>query len=517
MGFCINKEKKIINGALYLFISSIIVKVVGLLYKVPLSYILGDEGMSYFNSAYTVYTFFYIICTAGIPKSISIITSDYINRGEVETAESVVRIAFKVFLLFGTIVTMLFIIFSNPISRSIGNSGAKASMITVAPSIMFVCASGVLRGHYNGTFSFLPIAVSETVTALSRLIFGILFALIAREADFGISIVSAFTLIGGTLGSIISFIYLSTGRKSPIKRDRRGQNKCNKISTRSIILKIITVALPITLTGALGSICAILDLSLIMNLLKRSGYTELQANIMYGNFSTLVTPMLNLVASVIAPITTVLLPTVSAYKDKKEELGEKISIAFIFSLAVSTPAVFAFIALPREILSVIFEDTGAALAAPLLLMIAPALVFMSMLSVLNTALEAFGKTSIPLFSLILGTVFKLVITYFINRSGDFGLIGAPIGTVIFYLVGFLVSLSFILYIIKIKISISAALLKITISSALSTLITHYFKISVFRFSGISNLFLLLIFALLYVTFLFLFGFFNDKRLRIRSK
>ena len=68
-------NKSIVRGALSLTVSALIVKIVGLIYKVPLSYILSDEGMGYFNSAYTVYTFFYIICTAGVPKAISIITS----------------------------------------------------------------------------------------------------------------------------------------------------------------------------------------------------------------------------------------------------------------------------------------------------------------------------------------------------------------------------------------------------------------------------------------------------------
>jgi stage V sporulation protein B len=315
-----NKEKKIINGALVLMLSSLLVKAVGLIYKIPLSYILGDDGMSYFNSAYTVYTFFYIICTAGIPKSISIITSDYCNKGEIRTAKRIVKVAFNVFLIFGTVITVLFIILSGVISDSIGNSGARASMITVAPSIAFICASGVLRGYYNGSFLFLPIAVSEIITALSRLVFGILFAMLGARLGYGIEMISAFTLLGGTLGSTITFLYLLYGHKSPFHKEIAGQSCDKKIKKSSVMREILIIATPITLTGALSSISAIFDLSLIFNLLKKSGYTELQANTIYGNFSTLVTPMLNLVASLIAPITTVLLPTVSSLKNDMKQL-----------------------------------------------------------------------------------------------------------------------------------------------------------------------------------------------------
>ena len=60
-----------LGGAIWLTVSALILKAIGLVYTVPLSYMIGDEGMGYFNSAYTIYTLFYIISTAGIPKSIS--------------------------------------------------------------------------------------------------------------------------------------------------------------------------------------------------------------------------------------------------------------------------------------------------------------------------------------------------------------------------------------------------------------------------------------------------------------
>ena len=69
------KSNTLISGAAWLALSTIILKIIGLIYKIPLSYMLGDEGMGYFNSAYTVYVFFYVIGTAGIPKAISILVS----------------------------------------------------------------------------------------------------------------------------------------------------------------------------------------------------------------------------------------------------------------------------------------------------------------------------------------------------------------------------------------------------------------------------------------------------------
>jgi stage V sporulation protein B len=142
---------------------------------------------------------------------------------------------------------------------------------------------------------------------------------------------------------------------------------------------------------------------------------------------------------------------------------------------------------------------------------------MSMLTVLNTTLEAFGKTQIPLISLMVGAVLKLLVTYEINKSGEFGLIGAPIGTLVFYFAGFLISLCFLLFIIKIKIKITAQILKILTASVISAAITKYLNVYLFSLSTLNCLCLILIFAFLYFSSLYLLGFFKDKRIRFASK
>ena len=214
-----NQERKVISGAVYLTISTLIVKIIGLIYKIPLSYILTDEGMSYFNSAYTIYTFFYIICTAGIPKSISIITSEFIARGKNKEARRITETALIYLSLFGLIVSLVFLLLSNIISKAIGNSGAHLSMLAVAPSIAFICASGVLRGYFNGRFSFIPIAVSEVVTAASRLIFGIGGAIFASNLGTGFDVISAVTISGATIGAVISYVFLFLYDKKQISNE----------------------------------------------------------------------------------------------------------------------------------------------------------------------------------------------------------------------------------------------------------------------------------------------------------
>ena len=512
----INKEKSIISGAIYLVISSVIVKVIGLIYKIPLSYILSDEGMSYFNSAYTVYTFFYIICTAGIPKAISIITAEHIGNGCNTLAKRISKTAFIFFSVFGIIISLLFILLSGAISKAIGNGGAKFSMLAVAPSIAFISASGVIRGYLNGKFSFLPIAVSEIINAASRLIFGIAFAVVASHFSMGSIAISACTLLGSTLGSLLGFVYLVICNKKDNSEVNSKQNDFLLINKKVTIISILKTALPITLTSALSSISAILDLSIIMNLLKKGGYSELQANILYGNYSTLVIPMLNLVAALIAPITTVLLPTVSSSKDNKDSISKSVSTAISVSLALSVPATLAFIFLPNEILSLLFDDSSAQMASPLLVLIAPSITLLSILSVLNTTLEANDRSIVPLLSLTVGALIKLFLTYIINRNGDYGLIGAPLGTVVFYFVGVLISLFYTIINQKLKLDLTAGVVKITLSSIVSVSVLVLIKRIITVQSSLIYILEMVVFAAVYLVMIIKLGFLKKYGLFLRQ-
>ena len=181
----------ILGGTFSLTLSTIIVKLLGLIYKIPLSSILGDEGMGYFNSAYTVYAFFYLLCTAGVPKAVMIMVSEAKARGKECDEERVVKIAFAMFLLLGIFVTILFICFSDYLSSLIGNSKSAATMIAIAPSIIFISLSGVIRGYLSAHTRLLDVAVSQIIEGVGKLIFGLAFADLGRRLLLPLEIISA--------------------------------------------------------------------------------------------------------------------------------------------------------------------------------------------------------------------------------------------------------------------------------------------------------------------------------------
>ena len=139
--------------------------------------------------------------------------------------------------------------------------------------------------------------------------------------------------------------------------------------------------------------------------------------------------MLNLVATLIAPLSAILLPLVSKEKNTTESklITGQVSIAFKVILFVCIPISILFLFKSGEILKLLFEDSSAALAAPLLSLIAPGIIFMSVLTVANSVLEGMGNTKSPMISLIFASLVKIIVSYVLIGRSELGLLGASIG------------------------------------------------------------------------------------------
>ena len=457
-----NQTQSFLEGATWLALSTLILKIIGLIYKIPLSYMLGDEGMGYFNSAYTVYVFFYVIGTAGIPKSISIITA----KKEAETVgagRAVFELSFKFFLFAGVLLLAVFLAFADLFARVIGNEKSVLAMYSIAPSMLFVCAAGVIRGYLAGKMKFSKIAFSELISGVLKLVLGLLFAYLGMKTGKNLPTIAAYTILGITIGSLASLIYLFT-----VANTKR--LSYTRVSAREIIGDILKIAIPITLASALGSIVNILDLSIIMNGLELKGYNTSISNVLYGNYTTLAVPMASLVSTLVAPITTAMLPVLASSFVQKgtDEYGKHLYSALALTSLISVPAAIVFALFPTELLSIIFEQSSAVLGAPFLFALAPGVLILGPLNVLNTAIEAAEKPVVVLISLAFGAAVKLFIGICLLKFTDAGVLAAPIGTSASYLASYIVARVYLKKISNLKFPVIRSTAAPLVASAIAT-------------------------------------------------
>lgn len=474
---CKKNGDSILSAAFILTLSTMIVKVLGLVYKIPLSYLLSDEGMSYFNTAYSVYTFFYIICTAGVPKAISVLTAEHLAKGESSEADRISFAAFRVFFVFGAIAGTIFIFIAPLIARLIGSTNSALTMVLIAPSIAFVSASGALRGYFNGKMKLLPLAVAELIAGVSKLVLGLIFAHLGYSLNMQLYQISALSILGISIGAFLGFIYLYIIKCNETRKIKKRKTLDIK-SDFLLAKKILKIAAPITLTSAIGSFINLVDVAVVMRMLIKGGFTEHQANIIYGNYTTLVIPMFNLVATLLAPISVVLLPHLTKLTVKRDiiEYREKISYGAFAAIFLTVPITFVFLFSANEILQIIFEDSSASMAAPLLAMISPSLILMGILLIVNTAIEGRGNFKIPLISLTLGSIAKLAISVMFISEPEINVLAAPIGTVASYLVGLLISSFYLSRKEKIRVPVFKNIIFSTFFSILSYTVANRTKL-----------------------------------------
>ncbi len=462
------RERKVLGGAFMLAAAGLAVKILGLIFKVPLSHLIDDEGMGYFNAAYTIYASVYLIAVSGLPSSVSIMTSELSGLGLHRDKERMFRITLGFFAKLGAVCTLAMVAFAPLLSGAIGNSNASYAVALVAPAVFFISVSSVYRGYLQGENRMSHVAVSQLIEAVFKLVLGIAGVIIGIKRGLSLPVTAALGVVGIAVGSAVSMLYLKICTNKYISNERIDVAEKSRFSDRDIKRRLLSLCLPVSLSAGVMSITNIIDLSFMMNRLTNSGFSESEAAALYGNYTTLAVPMLNLTAIFIAPICASALPLLTELRARgMTEKYEASALSTIKIIAyISVPFALGLAAFPYEILSIIYKDSSASVAAPLLAALAPAVVMLSLLSVTNVILQSASHPSIPLLAMSIGAVAKLIFGFF-TIGGESGIVGAPLGTVVCYAVALIVNIYYIYRYRIIKLSVISAVVRPLVFSLIS--------------------------------------------------
>jgi len=510
----VEKRNGFFKGAFALTLSSLLVKILGVIYKIPLSHILDDEGMGFFNSAYTVYTFFFLLCSAGVPKAITILVNDIRAKSDKSEERALVNTAIKFFFVVGIFISILFLCLSGPLSKVISNSKSVYSMLAIAPSIAFISLSSVLRGYLNGVLRFWSVAISQFIEAFFKLAFGLILANTAKRMNLPCELISAYAIFGITLGSLLTCAHLYIEVNVLKRKEKTGQSVS---IAKKHIKNICKISLPITASAAITSMVNIIDLTIIMRRLNDLGYGEHISGILYGNYTTLAVPMFNFALSLITSICMSALPLLTELqrKGKQDGFSKCLQNASTLSAFVSAPATVLFLFYSKESLQLLFDEASVALGGVLLSLLAPSVLLISLLTLINTTLEASGSYNAPLISMGIGAAVKLFSSYLLVGNANFAIWGAPLGTMLSYLVSILVS-SVLFYKSK---GFFMPIIKHFLLPVINAAVTFYILEKVkgtfknFNTSTVSSIMFLFFFVVIYVILCGLTGVISKKKIK----
>ncbi len=423
------------SGVFALTLSTVIVKIIGLAYKIPLISLLGAEGMGYFNSAYEIYALLCGVCTSGLPVAISMLVSSSRELGEQERSVGIFKTSSALMITKGVLVSGGLAVFAAPIAKHVGNTDAYLSILAISPALLFACVSGAARGYFQGCRVMSPTAISQLLEAVGKLFFGVAFAYLGLKMGMSVPVSSALAVLGVTVGGLLSAVYIYIRKRAVINR-MRVSDKRSAVSAR-YIPSLLRISLPITLGSVLMGSSRVADMTLIMRRLQAVGVSAAEANRIYGAYTTLALPVFSLVPAFIPPITESLIPRLSAAADTGDICEQKNAVnnAVRLTVFLAIPASMGIFVYSKDIMSLLFrgQEQAVELCAPLLSCLGVSVLLSCLVTTVSAILQSYKRVMLPIIAVAVGAAVKIVSGYILIGDTRFGAMGAPLSTLAFNL------------------------------------------------------------------------------------
>ena len=456
-----------LKGALILGLAGIIVKIIGAFFRIPLGNLIGAEGMGYYQAAYPVYTLFLTLATAGFPTALAKLVSEKMAIGNYKGAHKVFKVSYTVLAITGFIAFCIFFFGADFIVNDImKNPGAKYAMLAISPALLFVPVMSSYRGYFQGRREMTHIAISQISEQLFRVILGITLAYLFMYSlgpNPGPEQGAAGAIMGATIGAIASIIYLILAylfKLKTIKREIKSSKKFREESVPRILKKLLVVAVPITIGASVMPLVNMIDTVIVIRRLVEAGFSQTQANVMFGQLTGMAMAIINLPAVITVAMSMSLVPTISqayAVGNRAKAIKETKS-AIKVTLMIVLPAAFGMASLAHPIMKLLYPTQPSSVGT-ILLFLTPCVVFLGLIQSLNGILQGMGKPIVPVICLVIGMVFKIAISYTLTAIPEINVIGSALGTVTAYFVAAMLELIYIKKAMNMRLSVKTFFIK----------------------------------------------------------
>ena len=438
--------------------ATVLVKLMGFLFKVPLNNIIGEDGFGYFNTAYDVYNVLLMISTTGLPVAMSRMISQAQTLGNHAQIKRIYRTSLYVFLTIGMVGSLGMLFFCRQLSVMVTtNENSWAAIAALAPCVLLICLVSAYRGFFQGQSNMTPTSVSQIFEAVTRLVVGLGLAWLVMKLtgkayvrmqgivlapgetaqDYGdITLAAGGAILGVTLGSLISVVYLHHKFRQSNQILSLGGGTAK--STRSTMKELLSIAVPITLGSAGLQIINLFDTMIYMRRLTGAlQWTEKMADSAKGVYNFCQT-VFALPCSFIPTITIAVIPAITASLTRKDLAEAKAtsesSVRTMALIAMPCAAGLFVMAEPviRLLCSTYTEDK-IQLAATMLAILGLTVIFNSLVLLLNAIMQAHGDVVTPVVNMLIGGIIKIIVNYILVGQPNLNIVGAPIGTFICYI------------------------------------------------------------------------------------
>ena len=513
------KQNSFIKNVLMLICSQILVKVLGLIYRIVITNVegFGNVGNGYYSTGYQIYALLLTLSSIGIPNVISKLVSEREAVGNHKEAYKIFKVSLYLFTTIGLIFSCVLFFGADYIATNILNVKDVSYVLKVlAPAIVFVSASSVLRGYFSGLGTLKQTSVSQTLEQFFNCVLSITFvyALIGKEPY----IMAAGGNLSTTLAVVISFMYLlivykKTKKNMPIDDYKISINK-EKEEIKKMIKTILALSIPMTFGSVISVVNSVIDTATISNFIQKAyqdiiptkDALEEKAMELAGLLSKVET-ITNLPLAVNLAFCTALVPEISSAIAKKDTKSaeNRMSFSIFLSILIILPCAVGLSVLADPILKLLYPSSSD---GALLLQLATVQMILNrdfaLNNTVNGGLYGLNKAHIPAIALLCGCIVKFILNTILISNPNINVYGAEISSFVCQLIAFLIVFLTLKKNLNIHLNLKNNIIKPIIATTvmgIAVYISYMLSINIIS-SKIATLFAIIIGVIVYVISIF---------------
>ncbi len=446
-----NKSNFILQGSI-LAMAGIFVRIIGMVYRIPVLNIIGSEGNGIYGTAFNVYNIMLVLSSYGLPMAVSKLISARFVKKRYKSAEKVLRCLLVIGFVTGGAAALLVFFGADFIEKVVyggGVPGLAVPLRVLAPTIFFVAILGVLRGFFQGQGTMIPTAVSQIIEQIVNAVVSIVAGYILMKAYATASNVSAYGAAGSTLGTAIGaltalvfFVFLYTLYRPKFRRMIEKDNSSNWRDTNQYIYKtIIMTMVPIILSQTFYQISALLDDVTFSNIMVMRGKT---GNITkdLGNFSSSYTLLISIPQGIASALSASMLPSIVASytTGQHESVHAKITETLKTNMFIAVPSFIGLFVIGEPVIKLLFARYDSVQGGIMLKIGAVAVVFYTLSTVTSSALQAIDRMKSPMYHSFISLVVHIVLVVVLLCTTNLGIYALVIGNASFPVIIFILNL-----------------------------------------------------------------------------
>lgn len=416
------KSNYLFQGAI-LASASIIVRMIGLLYRIPLGRIIGDVGNSYYSCAFEVYSLILLISSYSLPLAVSKIVSARIGTGDKANISRILKGALGFGMFVGVIGALTAYFGADFLTGTLLHTPEGAICLRVlAPCILIMGVLGVLRGYFQGLGTMIPTAVSQIIEQVVNAVVAVTAAWFlfgyGRKIDAVLGTDTAApaygasgSTLGTTLGAMSALLFISFLLMVYLKKeDKKTYKETQKESYRSILAVLVMTILPVILSTAIYNLNSIIDQGMFKALMEKLGHAKEEIDVTWGIYTGKYKLLCNVPIALASAMASSAIPNISKQIGDRKAVRRSVGDVIRFTMVISIPCAFGIGIFGKEIIEVLWPGTPK-LGGQMLMLGSSSVVFYSLSTLTNGILQGIDKMRLPVIHAAVSLGLHIVLMY----------------------------------------------------------------------------------------------------------